>query len=119
MDVADLIQRHRSVTTGTQISLQRSGNRLTITGQTAQALPNGTVVQVIRYSPEETVDIRRGENAGRTLSYANIVTEWGTVGQWSGRGALNMTVNVSGNSPVVVIVQEPGPGAVMATAVLR
>jgi hypothetical protein len=53
------------------------------------------------------------------LSYANIVTDWDVVGEWSGRGALNMTVNVSGNAPIVVIVQQLGPGAVMATAVLR
>ncbi|MCF2872198.1 DUF1223 domain-containing protein [Octadecabacter sp. G9-8] len=119
MDVADLIQRHNGVQTGTQIALRRSGDRLQITGQTAQALPSGTVVQVVRFSPQETVDIRRGENAGRTLSYANIVTEWNTVGQWSGRGALDMTVGLTGASPVVVIVQQPGPGAVMATAVLR
>lgn len=119
MDVATLIQRHNAAGTGTQIALQRSGNRLHITGQTARALRGGTVVQVIRYSPLETVDVRRGENAGRTLSYSNIVTEWSVAGEWSGSGALNMTVNISGNAPVVVIVQEPGPGAVMASAVLR
>ena len=119
MDVAELIQRHGGQRTGTQISLQRSGNQLRITGQTANALRNGTVVQVVRFSPRETVDIRRGENAGRQLTYANIVTDWDAVGEWSGRGDLNMSVNVSGNAPIVVIVQEPGPGAVMATAVLR
>lgn len=119
MDVADLIQRHNSAATGTQVFLQRTGNQLQITGQTARALPNGTVVQLVRFSPEETVDIRRGENAGRTLRYSNIVTEWTTVDEWSGRGALDLSVNVSGNQPIVVIVQQPGPGAVMATAVWR
>jgi len=74
---------------------------------------------VVRFSPQETVDIRRGENAGRQLSYANIVTDWDVVGEWRGRGDLSMAVNVSGNAPIVVIVQEPGPGSVMATAVLR
>lgn len=119
MDVATLIQTHSARPTGTAISLQRSGNQLQITGQTARPLRTGTVVQVIRYSPQETVDIRSGENAGRSISYANIVTDWSSVGEWSGGGNLNMTVNISGASPVVVIVQEPGPGAVMATAVLR
>ncbi|SMX32285.1 DUF1223 domain-containing protein [Octadecabacter ascidiaceicola] len=119
MDVANLIRTHSARPTGTRISLQRSGNQLQISGQTARALRNGTVVQVIRYSPEETVDVRRGENAGRTLTYSNIVTQWSEVGEWSGSGDLNMNVRISGNSPVVVIVQEPGPGAVMASAVLR
>jgi len=109
----------RADRTGVAVSASRSGSQLMITGDTSRALPNGTVVQVVRFSPQETVDIRRGENAGRSLSYANIVTDWDVVGEWSGRGALNMTVNVSGNAPIVVIVQQPGPGAVMATAVLR
>ncbi len=119
MEVANLIDTHGGSLTGTAISLQRNGDQLQITGQTARALPDRTVVQVIRFSPEETVDIRRGENAGRRISYANIVTDFRTVGEWSGGDDLNMTVNISGTSPIVVIVQEPGPGAVMATAVLR
>lgn len=119
MDVADLIRDHSAFLTGTQVSVQRNGNSLQIAGQTARALPAGTVVQVIRFTPQEDVDIRRGENAGNTFSYANVVTDWTTVGEWSGSEALNMSVDISGDSPVVVIVQEPGPGAVMATAVLR
>ena len=34
------------------------------------------VVHLVRYRPSAQVDIRRGENAGRTLDYANIVTSW-------------------------------------------
>ena len=119
MEVADAIQTHRSNPTGVTVSASRFGNRLMITGETLRALPSGTVVQVVRYSPHETVDIRRGENAGRQLSYANIVTNWDIVGEWQGRGDLSLTVNVSGEAPIVVIVQEQGPGTVMATAVLR
>jgi hypothetical protein len=119
MDVADAVQIHRNTPTGVSIDLDRSGNRLVITGETLRPLPNGTIVQLVRYTPLETVDIRRGENAGRQLSYANIVTDWRTVGEWRGRDDLDMTVNVSDSAPLVVIVQEPGPGSVMATAVLR
>jgi len=119
MELADSIAFHKSNPTGVDVSISRTGNRLQITGQTLRNLPNGTLVQLVRYTPQETVDIRRGENAGRQLSYANIVTDWQNVGVWRGRDDLDMTVNVSGNSPIVVIVQEPGPGSVMATAVLR
>ncbi len=119
MEVADAIQAQRASITGVRIDVQRSGNRLQITGQTARTLDAGTIVQVVRFSPQQTVDIRRGENAGRQLTYSNIVTDWRTVGEWTGRGALDLSANVSGNAPVVVIVQEAGPGAVLATAVLR
>jgi hypothetical protein len=119
MDVANLIQAHNASPTGTRIVLQRSGDRLQITGQTSRPLRSGTIVQLVRYSPQETVDIRSGENAGRSLSYVNIVTDWRSVGEWSGGGDLNMTVSISGGEPLVVLVQEPGPGAIMASAVLR
>lgn len=119
MDLAAAIQTHAGRPTGTQISLSRSGNRLQITGNSGGAFSHDAIVQVIRYSPQETVDIRRGENAGRQLTYANIVTDWDTVGAWNGRSALDMTVTIAGNAPIVVIVQEPGPGAVVASATLR
>lgn len=119
MDVADAIQSHRNNPTGVSVSLRRSGNRVTIKGETLRSLPNGTVVQLVRFNPQQTVDIRRGENAGRQLSYANIVISWDVVGEWSGRGDLDMTVTAAGAAPVVVIVQEPGPGSVMAAAILR
>lgn len=119
MDVMNLIHSHSNNPTGARISLQRSGNQLQITGTSQRVLRAGTMVQLIRYSPQETVNIRRGENAGKSLSYVNIVTDLRSVGEWSGNGALNITVNISGTAPVVVIVQEPGPGAVMASAVLR
>ena len=118
MEVAEAIMAQKAPT-GVVVSVARSGNELTISGQTRRALPSGTQVQVVRYSPLETVDIRRGENAGRTLTYSNIVTDWDVVGEWSGGGTLEMTVPVSGSAPVVVIVQEQGPGAVLASAVLR
>ena len=119
MEVADAIQDHRSAPTGVRVAVERSGNSLLITGQTERSLPRGTVVQVVRFTPEAVVDVRRGENAGRELTYSNIVTDWRSVGEWSGQGPLNLTAQVSGSSPLVVIVQEAGPGPVLATAVLR
>jgi hypothetical protein len=119
MDVANLIQAHTANPTGTRITLQRSGGQLQITGVTSRALRRGTVVQVIRYSPQETVDIRRGENAGKSLRYVNIVTDWSIIGEWNGDDDLNITVNTLAKGPLVVIVQEPGPGAIMASAALR
>jgi len=118
MEVADAIQAQRSAT-GVRVAVERSGNRLQITGQTSRALPRGTVVQVVRFTPEAVVDVRRGENAGRQLTYSNIVTDWRSVGEWTGQGPLNLSATVRGASPLVVIVQEAGPGAVLATAVLR
>jgi len=118
-EIAAAIQKHQGTSTGVSVDLRRDGDTLQIIGNTSHALPNGTVVQVVRYNPSETVDVRRGENAGRQLTYTNIVTDWDVVGEWSGTNGLRMDVSVTGEAPIVVIVQEPGPGAVMASAVLR
>ena len=118
-EIAAAIQKHQGTSTGVSVDLRRDGDTLQIIGNTSHPLPNGTVVQLVRYNPSETVDVRRGENAGRQLTYANIVTDWDVVGEWSGANGLRMDVTVTGEAPIVVIVQEPGPGAVMASAVLR
>ena len=119
MDVADLIRDHMDVQTGVQVAPSRSGTRVEIDGSAARAFARPAMVQVVRFDPSETVDIQRGENAGRQLTYANIVTSWDVVGEWDGRAPLDLTVNAGGAGPVVVIVQEPGPGAILASAMLR
>lgn len=119
MEIASAIESQRNTATGVRVELDRSGDQLSITGETLRALPNGTIVQIVRYAPNETVDIRRGENAGRELSYANIVQSWDVVGEWVGADNLAIDVPVAGENPIVVIVQEAGPGAILASAVLR
>lgn len=119
MEVADLIHNHMNRSGGARIEIQRSGEQLHITGSSSAAFSGDALVQVVRYSPEETVEITHGENEGRSIRYVNIVTDWRVVGQWDGRGDLDMTVPMSGAGPVVVIVQDAGPGAVLASALLR
>ncbi|MBC7141313.1 MAG: DUF1223 domain-containing protein, partial [Rhodobacteraceae bacterium] len=63
--------------------------------------------------------IQGGENAGKTIDYANIVTEWRQAGDWDGRSDLTLDLKAPGGDPVVIIIQEPGPGPILAAAVLR
>ena len=67
----------------------------------------------------EKVNVGRGENAGRTLDYANVVTDWRAVAEWDGRTDLSLDVDAPGNTPVVIILQEPGPGPILAAEALR
>jgi hypothetical protein len=100
------------------LSLAREGGKVVISGTTRQALPAGTTVQVVRYVDQQNVEIERGENAGLTMAYHNIVTSWQKVGDWSGAGPLNMVAEV-GSGPVVVLVQSAGPREVLAAARLK
>jgi hypothetical protein len=76
-------------------------------------------VQLVRYHPKETVKIEYGENAGRVIEYNNIVTSWTRVGDWSGAEDLQLTLPVTGDDPVVVILQADGPGLIYAASVLK
>ncbi|MDC0738521.1 DUF1223 domain-containing protein [Cognatishimia sp. SS12] len=77
------------------------------------------VVHLVRYSPKDTRDVKRGENAGKTLSYANTVTSWETLGEWRGNRAKTFRSKVAGNAPVVVLVQHKNHGPIVAAAELR
>jgi len=69
---------------------------------------------LLRYQPESTVEILRGENAGRTLSYANVVTDMQVVTEWDMSEPLNLDVELAGDLPAVIIVQGDRNGPVKA-----
>ncbi|MGB3148710.1 MAG: DUF1223 domain-containing protein [Paracoccaceae bacterium] len=102
-----------------ELVLRRGSGGLTINATSTGPLAAGTFVQLVRYKPTAEVNIKRGENAGRTIRYDNIVTSWKQVGTWDGRKPLEMKVPLSGNEPAVVLIQGPGPGAILAAAVVE
>ncbi|MGH1446776.1 MAG: DUF1223 domain-containing protein [Cognatishimia sp.] len=101
------------------LEVARNGDRLTIKLDADGADAAQMVVHVVRYSKKDVRDIKRGENAGRTLTYTNTVTSWDTVGEWNMRKAKTMRAKVAGDEPVVVLVQRKGFGRIEAAAELR
>ena len=100
--------------------------RLTLTGQpgsevrieavAAEGLAYAADVQLVRYRNAETVDILGGENNGKSVVYRNIVTSWDVIATWDGVRPFQQTVQINGDDPVVVVIQEQGQGPVLATA---
>lgn len=119
MELADLIRAHGAKKAPVQLSLSQSGGKVQISANPVTPLDRAVVVQVVRYSPKETVDIRRGENAGKRMTYVNIVTSWKPIGEWDGQEPTMIEVDAQGDEPVVVILQEQGPGPILAAARLR
>lgn len=114
--VVKAIGKHMAWDSPVTLLLSRDGGRLTISATADPPLPRGAVVQIVRYMPEATVRIERGENAGRTVTYHNIVTSWEPVAEWAGAEPLAMVADVPGDDGVVVILQEPGPAQILAAA---
>ncbi|MFP4239449.1 DUF1223 domain-containing protein [Rhodosalinus sp.] len=118
MKVMDLIAAHAQTPQPVSLSLVRDEGRLTVALSAERAMGPADV-QLVRYRPSSNVHIKRGENAGRTFDYANVVTDWKVLGRWDGQAPLRLRVEAEGDSPVVVIVQEAGHGRVLAAARLR
>ena len=120
MDVAELILKHRDAEPRVRLTLDRAGaDKVAIMARALSRIDGPLVVQIVRYTPSASVAIERGENAGRTVSYANIVTEWKALTEWDPRQPLSMNADAPGTQPVVVLVQHKGPGRIEAAARLK
>ena len=114
-ETGELIRKHLDAAQDIGLTVDRKGNTVTIRAN-ASSLGGNTTVQLVRYIPSETVNIERGENAGRSITYYNIVKSWQTVGDWSGAEPLDLQANIKGDDPMVVIVQQDGPAYIVAAA---
>ena len=101
-----------------ELSLEREGEDVVISGS-AEGLSEMLVVQMVRYTPLREARISRGENAGRTLSYANVTEGWTVLGEWNAATPLDMRVEAKGDKPVVVLVQKGRSGPIVGAARLR
>jgi hypothetical protein len=112
MAVANHLSQYGTVA----LQLRRSGETLTIDAVAPTGGVTAMDVHLVRYTPEETVEITRGENAGRTITYHNVVTDWQVLGQWTAEAPLAMDTVVTGDDPVIVIIQKAGNDAIIAAA---
>lgn len=117
MDVAELIAIHDAKPAPVELTVTETDNGITIRATAATRLVAGVEVRLVRYMPEATVAIKRGENAGKTLTYRNVVQSWHDLGLWDG-GAVFET-HVTGDLPAVVIFQAENHGAILAAQKLN
>ena len=90
------------------------------TSRDGAALPGPFDVQLVQFLESAGVDIEGGENAGRNMTYTNIVTDWRTVAHWDGLTPLDLEItDLAPDQPVAVIVQEAGTGPVVTAAELH
>ncbi|WP_374427330.1 DUF1223 domain-containing protein [Tabrizicola sp.] len=115
-ETAERLRAHLEAGTPVRLTVTREGDKLVIRADADPPLDEPVRVQLVRYKPEETVTIERGENAGKTVTYTNIVTSWERIGDWSGREPLELTAPFPGDEPGAVIVQHEGPAAILAAA---
>lgn len=84
-------------------------------------------ITLVRYAPERQVEVKAGENRGRSVTYVNVVLALDQLAEWDGTGTLRLTVRPDGapsddfpaDARHVLLVQRQMtdhvlPGAIMA-----
>lgn len=120
MDLMGQIRRHESASEIVEIELVRRGTVAELEANWSnRAQRRDAVVQLVHYLPQADVDIRRGENAGRRISYVNIVTGIEVVGRWNSAGPLKLTLRDLPDGHAVILIQENDFGPILAAAHVR
>lgn len=114
-DVAALIEKHRGAG-DVSLNVERMGDSLSIAARAVPGTEGRCAVQLVRYRPHATVEITRGENAGRTLDYTNIVTDMTHLANWDMQTPLSLRVPLTGDLPAAVVIQHGLHGPVEAVA---
>jgi hypothetical protein len=119
-DVEALIARHRAEThNGIAVEVVRDEARVRISARAEPARTMPLLVQLVRYIPKETVAIAHGENAGRTITYVNIVTEMTPLTVWDSREPLDLDLSLAREDKAIVLLQYVDFGTIEAVAHLQ
>ncbi len=105
------------------LSVAERGDKINVSVGAAAPPPHPAGVYLLAYASSRTVTVQRGENAGSTLTYANVVRAMTKIGDWNG-AALDLEADVSqahvdGADSYAVILQAGGraqPSAILAAA---
>jgi len=114
-NVSDALKRHKTKAPEVEVAAQKNGNAVAIKLKPLDTTGDFTVY-LVTYKAKSTVNIERGENAGRKISYANVVTAWDRVGRWNGRNNKTITAKGVGSAPMVVLIQSKDIGEIVGSA---
>lgn len=114
MELSELIMAQKSQAAIVALTARAEGDTLRIVAEPRGPVAAPLIVQLVRYVPEQKVKIQRGENAGRELTYHNVVMSWQVVGDWDGAGPMELDVPQQGDAPAVVILQQGQSGPILA-----
>ena len=98
------------------VTVRRDDRQVHLEAKARRPRDTPLVVRIARYIPEATVEIVRGENAGRVLTYTNVVTELTEIATWRTDAPLALDFDWPRDAPLAVLLQRPDNGPVEAIA---
>lgn len=119
MEVSKAIATHKDQPALVRIALSKSGDKVRIDAEALRSQTGPMIVQILRYKPNREARITRGENAGHTITYANVTQDWKVLAEWDGRSPFSMSAVARGEDPVVVLIQAAKMGPILAAGQIR
>lgn len=90
--LAGLIDAHRVAPALVSLNRETSQNGDSIEIMPLSELANPVDVVLVSYVPSRTVEIKAGENRGRSMNYVNVVLSLDKLADWDGRTPLRLTI---------------------------
>ena len=124
-EVLNAIDKGTLLDAGISLDINTGGGAIHVSAEPRGGKTQTGTVWLVVFQPTETVAIGRGENAGRTVVYSNIVRDMRPLGKWRGRSETYKTPlgKLAGSNLrcAVIIQSEDGgvPGPIRAAAILR
>ncbi len=116
-DADTIVKRHGALRV--PIALQERAGRLEV-HIGAGSLEGPAALYVLRVVRSKTVQIGRGENSGRSVTYANAVRAMTKLGDWNGESADYSMIELKGDGEEYVVLLQAGPperpGTILAAA---
>lgn len=124
-EIADKIARVGAMSPADRVTIplsaQRSGNRVSVKIE-GGAAPREGDIWMVAYDDSHTTEVRRGENAGKSLEEYNIVRGIRRVGEWTGESIsadYDVAEWLGAADNVAILLQEKGQGAIYGAATVK
>lgn len=117
MTVMAQIAAHKERKPVVRLSVASGPDGIVVRAETDTPLDTPAKIMLVTYTPFQTVDIKSGENAGRTVTYSHIVTDWRALEVFNGAEPVSVILPEAPEPPArrVVLAQSENYGPYLAT----
>ncbi|MGH6851631.1 MAG: DUF1223 domain-containing protein [Methylocella sp.] len=119
-EIEQAIKSTKGVDGALSVPMRRAGTSGHFSVEVAEGGGGPAGVFALRVARASTVQILRGENAGRSITYTNVVRAINKLGDWTGRTVTFDLPGAAGDGEGFVVLVQKGtperPGAILAAA---
>lgn len=116
MEIMKHIQLRQQHSKNVHLSIDNSAEEAVLIAQRDQSVPDHIELILVGFLPAQNVEILRGENAGKTLTYTHIVKSIDVLATWQKTEFLRLVLPETDTTlDYVVIAQMKGPSTVVGS----